>query len=77
MNYYHNVSENSEGKLVLAELPVHPNKLKTQIVWNEYFDQNGSKYPLGTQNFFSLIYGDVFNMTEMDPEQNEVSYLPM
>ena len=72
VNYYHNVSANSKGKLVVAEVPVHPNKLKAQISWNKYFDENGNKFPSGITEFESLIYGDVFTLVEMDPEQNEV-----
>lgn len=72
IDYYHNVSLNSGGKLVTAELPVHPNKLKTQINWNDYYDLNEADYSVDGLNFFSVIYGDVFNMTEMDPSKNEV-----
>ena len=75
ISYYHNVSEYSKGKLVVAELPVHPSKLNTPIKWNKFADENGSKYPLGTTKFQSLIYGDIFNMVEMDPDKNEVTQL--
>ena len=67
------MSANSGGKLVVAELPIHPNKLKAPIQWNKYVDENGSKYPLGATTFQSLIYGDTFTMVEMDPAQGEVS----
>ena len=73
VNYYHNVSTNSKGKLVVAEVPVQPNKLKAQISWNKYVDEHGNKFPSGTTKFESLIYGDVFTLVEMDPEQNGVS----
>ena len=72
IDYYHDVSLNSGGKLVTAELPVHPNKLKTQINWNNYYDLNEADYPVDGLKFVPLIYGDIFNMTEMDPSQNEV-----
>jgi hypothetical protein len=51
---------------------VHPNKLKTQINWNNYYDLNEGDYPVDGLKFVPLIYGDIFNMTEMDPLQNEV-----
>ena len=73
VSYYHDVTENSGGKLITAELPVHPNKLKTQINWNEYYQQHSDGFSVDGLNFFSMIYGDVFNMTEMNPSQNEVS----
>ena len=72
IDYYHDVSLNSGGKLVTAELPVHPNKLKTPINWNNYYDLNEADYPVDGLKFVPLIYGDIFNMTEMDPLQNEV-----
>jgi len=72
IDYYHDVSLNSGGKLVTAELPVHPNKLKTQINWNNYYDLNEADYPVDGLKFVPLIYGDIFNMTEMDPSQNEL-----
>ena len=72
IDYYHDVSLNSGGKLVTAELPVHPNKLKTPINWNNYYDLNEADYPVDGVKFVPLIYGDIFNMTEMDPSQNEV-----
>ena len=74
VSYYHDVTENSGGKLITAELPVHPNKLKTQINWNEYYQQHSDGFSVDGLNFFSMIYGDVFNMTEMNPSQNEVSF---
>ena len=72
ISYYHNVTKNSKGKLLVAELPVHPNKLPTPIKWNEYVNNNGAKYPLGETRFQSLIYGDIFDMVEMDPDKTEV-----
>ena len=68
------MSLNSKGKLVVAEVPVHPTKLKTQISWNKFVNENGNKFPSGTTEFESLIYGDNFTLVEMDPEQNEVCY---
>lgn len=76
VNYYHNVSSSSKGKLVVAEVPVHPNKLTTPVSWSKYVEENGSKFPVGVTEFESLIYGDVFTLVEMDPEQNEVSNYP-
>ena len=67
------MSKDSGGKLLVAELPVHPNKLKTPIEWNKYVNENGSDYPLGETKFESVIYGDSFNLVEMDPEQSKVS----
>ena len=72
ISYYHNISEHSKGKLLVAELPVHPKKLQDPIKWNEFVDEHGSKFPLGTTEFQSLIWEDTFNMVEMDPEKNEV-----
>ena len=72
ISYYHNVTKNSKGKLLVAELPVHPNKLPAPIKWNEYVNNNGAKYPLGETRFQSLIYGDIFDMVEMDPDETEV-----
>ena len=37
-------------------------------------NENGNKFPSGTTEFESLIYGDNFTLVEMDPEQNEVCY---
>merc|ERR1712223_134282 len=72
VNYYHNVSASSKGKLVVAEVPVHTNKLTTQVSWSKYVEENASKFQVGVTEFESLIYGDVFTLVEMDPEQNEV-----
>ena len=72
ISYYHNVTKDSRGKLLVAELPVHPNKLPVPIKWNEYVNNNGARYPFGETRFQSLIYGDIFDMVEMDPDKTEV-----
>ena len=69
------MSKYSGGKLLVAELPVHPNKLETPIDWSKFVDENGSNYPLGETTFESVIYGDSFNFVEMDPDQNKVSLI--
>ena len=69
------MSIHSGGKLLVAELPVHPNKLKAPIEWNKYVNENGFDYPLGERKFQSVIFGDSFNFVEMDPEQNKVSLI--
>ena len=72
INYYHNVSQNAGGKLVVGELPIHPNKLFIPIQWNQYVNENGADYPFGGTQFQTLIHGDLFKMVEMDPEQKRV-----
>ena len=71
--YYHNVSLNSGGKLLVAELPIHPTKLEQQIDWSKYAKENEASYPLGETYFDSVIYGDTFNFVEMDPQKNKVT----
>ena len=74
--YYHNVSVNSGGKLLVAELPVHPTKLEQQIEWSKYAKENEASYPSGETSFQSLIYGDTFDLVEMDPQKNKVISMP-
>ena len=73
MSYYHDVSMKSTGKLVLAELPVNPQKLDYEVQWSKYYQDNGDNFPVGETKFHSTIYGDVFKFVEMDPSKNEVS----
>ena len=73
MSYYHDVSMKSTGKLVLAALPVHPQKLDYEVQWRKYYENNGDNFPVGEKKFHSTIYGDVFEFVEMDPSKNEVS----
>ena len=44
MTFYHNVSLNSGGKLLVAELPVHPTKLEQQIEWSKYANENEASF---------------------------------
>ena len=73
MSYYHDVSPNSTGKLVVAKLPIKPEKHETEVQWSKYYDENGDDIPLGESKFNSVIYGDMFNFVELDPSKNEVS----
>ena len=72
MSYYHDVSPNSTGKLVVAKLPIKPEKHETELQWSKYYDENGDDIPLGETKFNSVIYGDMFNFVELDPSKYEV-----
>ena len=72
VTYYHNVSVNSPGKLLVASLPIHPTKLETPIEWSKYANENADNVPVGETEFESLIYGDIFKFVEMHPDKNMV-----
>jgi len=63
--YYHDVSEGATGKLLLADLDIHPRK--SEVIWNKYASEHLSDYPASDSMFSETVYDDVFNLVPLNP----------
>ena len=72
IDYHHDVSKNSKGKLIVAEIPVKPTKFELETKWNDYYIANAFQFPFGKTTFQSQIFGDTVDLVEMDPKEDMV-----
>ncbi len=67
---YANTSWFSGGKLLISDLPIKPTKF--DVNWSKFAKENIDSFSEEGVQFQAEMFGDVFDMIEMDPTNTKV-----
>ena len=65
---YHNVTEGSGGRLLVADLDIHPTR--SFVNWNMYANEHVDEYPDAEDVFTAVVYNDTFRFIPMEPRSS-------
>jgi len=65
--YYHDISQGSGGKLLVADLDIKP--VKRDINWSEFAENNVDNFEDSQELFSEVVYDDVYNFVPLTSDK--------
>merc|ERR1711936_200392 len=65
---YHDVSTNSTGALLVADIDIKPRK--EEVNWSEYAKENVDKFDDSADVFKAVVYDDLYNFVKLNSEES-------
>jgi len=66
--YYHDLSPQSSGALMIADLDIKPQK--RTVNWSQYATENADNFPSSEDMFQEIVYDDLYNLVPLISNSN-------